>query len=64
MCNELERTGWKRSRPNFRKYPDIFFEGPMEIEIVISQGSQSLNRGFKPGPPAYQAGMLTILPSR
>jgi hypothetical protein len=64
MCNELVSTDRKRSRPDFRKYPDTFLEGPMEMEIVISHGSQSLDRGFKPGPPAYEAGMLTIRPSR
>jgi hypothetical protein len=64
MCNELESTCRKWSRPSFRKYPDTFLEGPTKMGIVISQGSQSLDRGVKPGPPAYEAGMLTIRPSR
>jgi hypothetical protein len=52
--------GTKQSWPNLRYYPNIFLEGLRKLQKNLSQNSRSLGRNFKPGPPEYEAVMLSI----
>jgi hypothetical protein len=61
MNNELERQlyGRKRSWPNLRFYPRICLEGLRKATKNLSQDNWSPGEDLKPGPPEYEAGMLT-----
>jgi hypothetical protein len=51
--------GRKRSWPNLRYYPGIFLEEQRNTTNILSQDRRSLDRDFNPGPPEYDAGVLT-----
>jgi hypothetical protein len=51
--------GRKRSWPNLRYYPGICLEGLTKTTKNLSQHSRSPGRDLNPGPPEYEAGVLT-----
>jgi hypothetical protein len=53
--------GSKRSWPNLRHYPGCL-EGLRKITKNLRQDSQFPGRDVKPGPPDYEAEVLTALP--
>jgi hypothetical protein len=56
--------GRKRSPPNFGYYPGICREGLRKTMKNLSQDTRSPSRDLKPGPPEYEAGVLTTRPRR
>jgi hypothetical protein len=50
------------SLPNLRHYPGIYLKRLRKIMEKLSQDRRSPDRDFKPGPPEYEAGMLTTRP--
>jgi hypothetical protein len=54
----------KRSWPNLRYYPGIRLGGLRKTTKNLSQGSRSPGRDLNPGPPEYEAGVLTTRPRR
>jgi hypothetical protein len=54
------KTMWKEAvRPHLRYYPSIFREGLNKTTKNISQDGRYLGQGLDPGPPEYEAGVLT-----
>jgi hypothetical protein len=51
----------KRSWPNLRYYPNICLEGLRKTTKIPSQDSRFPGRDLNPGPPEYEAGVLTGL---
>jgi hypothetical protein len=59
MNDEL-KTMWKEAvRSHLRYYPSIFREGLNKTTKNIIQDSRYLGQGLDPGPPEYEAGVLT-----
>jgi hypothetical protein len=56
--------GRKRSCPDLRYYPVICLEGLRKTTKNLSQDRRSLGRDLNPGPPEYEAGVLTTRPRR
>jgi hypothetical protein len=56
--------GRKRSWPNLRYYPDICLEGLRKKTKNLSQFIRSPGRDLNPGPPEYEAEVLTTRPRR
>jgi hypothetical protein len=54
----------KRSWHNLKYYPGIRLEGRRKTTKTLSQDSWSPGRDLNPGPPEYEAGMLTTRPWR
>jgi hypothetical protein len=54
--------GRKLSWCNRRYYPGICLEGLRKTTKNLSQDSQSLGQDLNPGPPKYNAGVLTTQP--
>jgi hypothetical protein len=50
--------------PNFRYYLGICLEGLRKTTKNLSQVSRSPGRDLNPGPPEYEAGVLTTRPRR
>jgi hypothetical protein len=48
--------------PNLRYYPGLCLEVLSKNTRNLSQDSQSLGRELDPGPPEYNAGVLTTRP--
>jgi hypothetical protein len=57
MNKELE--GGDRGSIYCRYYPGIFLDGLRKTSKTLSQDSRSLGRNLDPGPPEYEAGVLT-----
>jgi hypothetical protein len=51
--------GRKRTWPNLRYYPRMCLEGLRKTTKHLSQDSRSPGRDLNPGPPEYEAGVLT-----
>jgi hypothetical protein len=51
--------GRKRSWHNLRHYPAIYLEGPRKTTEDHFQDILSTDRDLKPGPPDYEAEVLT-----
>jgi hypothetical protein len=62
VSNEFERMWKKRSWPNLRYYSGICLEGLRKTTKNLSQDSRSPGRDLDPGPPEYEAGVLTTRP--
>jgi hypothetical protein len=54
--------GRKRSWPNLKYCPGICLERLRKTTKNLSQDSRSPGRGFHPGPPEYEVGVLTTRP--
>jgi hypothetical protein len=54
--------GKKQLWPNLRSYPGIYLEGLRKTMKTLSQDSQFPGRDLNPGPPEYEAGVLTTHP--
>jgi hypothetical protein len=54
--------GRKSSWPNLWYYPGICLEGLRKTMKNLSQNSRCPNRYLNPGPPEYEAGVLTTQP--
>jgi hypothetical protein len=48
--------------PNLRYYLGIHLEGLMKTMIILSQDSWSPSQDSNPGPPEYEAVVLTTWP--
>jgi hypothetical protein len=51
--------GRKRSWSNLRYYPRIWLDRTRKTIKNLSQDSRSPGRDLNPGPPEYEAGVLT-----
>jgi hypothetical protein len=51
--------GRKQSWPNWRQYHGVCLEGLRKTTTNLNQDSQSPGRGLEPGPPKYEAGVIT-----
>jgi hypothetical protein len=60
----MKGFGRKRSWPNFKVLPRKSSGGTKEKQETLSQDSRSPGRDLKPGPPEYEAGVLTTGPRR
>jgi hypothetical protein len=54
----------KQSRPDFKVLSLHLLGGTEETHENLNQNSRSPVRELKPGPPDYEAGMLTTQPRR
>jgi hypothetical protein len=45
-----------------RHYPRIYLEGLKKTTKSLSQDTRSPSRNLNPGPPEYEAGVLTTRP--
>jgi hypothetical protein len=52
----------KSSRTNFRYYNGMYLEGLRETAKNLFQDIRSAGRDLNPGPPEYEAGVLTTRP--
>jgi hypothetical protein len=56
----LEGYGMKQSWPNLRYYPGFCLEGLRKIRKTLSgEDSRSSGRYLNPGPPEFEAGVIT-----
>jgi hypothetical protein len=57
----MKRIGcvWKWLWPDLKCYPDIFLERLRKAIENLRQDSRSLGQCLNPGPPEYEAGVLT-----
>jgi hypothetical protein len=60
----LKGFGRKPSWPNLRYYPGIRVVRLRKTTKPMSQGSRSPGRDLNPGPPEYEAVVLTTKPRR
>jgi hypothetical protein len=51
--------GRKRTRPNLKYYPGIRLEGLRKTTENLIHDSRCPGRDLNPGPPEYEAGVLT-----
>jgi hypothetical protein len=54
-----EGCGRKRPRTDLRYYRGICLEELRKTTRNLSQDGRCLGRGFNPGPPEYETGVLT-----
>jgi hypothetical protein len=64
ISRRMRGCGRKWSWPNSRYYPGICLEGLRQITKNLGQDSRPSGRDLNPGPPEYEAGMLTTRPWR